>query len=266
MSEFLSRRSLLAGVGSAAVCGSFASSFISLAQAGEAAAPAAAPAAPQMAFSMMFMAGKKTKFDLKKYESKHLPLLKQSYGDSVSRIEMLTANATARGGTVSDIRVTTTLYIANLQQFAKLLGAAAPTVNTSIADISTGPTNAQLDRLLYENGKPRSEVLEGHQVVSTYYKEKAGATFDTQYFTEVYLPKLRSYYGDGAVRRIEAFMGVPQGGTKPAIVAALHLYIRDRDAFNSANGEGQKELMQIDNKYYPPEEQMWADSKVTAVL
>ncbi len=260
MNDFITRRSLLAGIGATAAYGS-------LAHAGEAANPAAAPAAaaPEMAFSMMYMAGPKTKFDLKKYESKHLPLLRQSYGDSVSRIEMRTANATARG-VPSDIRVTTTLYIANLQEFAKLLGAAAPTVNTSIASISTGPVNTQVDRLLVAIGKPRSEVVEGHQVASTYYREQADAKFDTTYYTETYLPKLRSYYGDGAVRRIEVFLGVPQGAAKPAFVAATHLYIRDRDTYSSANGEGQKELMQIDNKYYPPTAQMWADSKVTAVL
>jgi hypothetical protein len=265
MNEFLSRRSLLAGVSSTAIYGALASQFFPLAQAGEAAAPAAAPATQELAFSLMFMAAKKTKFDLKKYESKHLPLLKQSYGGSVSRIETRTANPTARGAP-SDIRLTTTLYIANLQEFAKLLGAAAPTVNTSIADISNSPMNAQLDRMLVEIGKPRSEVVEGHQVVSTFYKEKEGAAFDTKYYTETYLPKLRSFYGDGAVRRIEVFMGVPQGAAKPAIVAATHLFVREREAYNSANGQGQKELMQIDNKYYPPEEQMWADSKVTSVL
>jgi hypothetical protein len=255
MQDILSRRSMLAGIGSVAACGS-------LARAGEAAAPAAAQ---EMVYSTMFMTGPKTKFDTKKYESRHLPMLKQQFGDSVSRIEMRTGNATAKG-VPSPIGVTTSVYIADLQGFIKALSANGAAINADLDGIATGPRNVQVDRLLVATGAPRSEVLKNHQVVSTYYKDKPDATFDTRYYTETYLPKLRSYYGDAAVRRVEVFMGVPQGGAKPAIVATAHLYIRDRDQYNSANGEGQKELMQIDNKYTNIIDFMFADSKVTAIL
>jgi hypothetical protein len=263
MNSFLTRRGVLTGIGSTAAYGSLASQLAQLARAGEA-APAAAPAAQEMAMSMMFMAGPKTKLDLKKYETRHLPLLKKSYGDSVSRIEMRTANATARG-VPSDIRVTTTIYIANLAEFAKSLQVAGAAVNGDLAEIAAGPKNVQIDRLLVASGQPRSEVRETYQVVSTFYKDQPDATFDAAYYTDVYIPKLRSYYGDSAIRRIEVWLGVPQGGAKPAIVAATHLYVRDRETFNSANGEAQKELMQTDVKYTNTM-QMWADSKVTAIL
>jgi hypothetical protein len=263
MNDFLSRRSMLAGIGSTAIYGSLTSQ---LAGAGEAAAPAAAPAAQEMVYSTMFMSGAKTKFDPKKYETKHLPLLKKSFGDSVSRIEMRTANSTARG-VPSDIRVETSIYIADLQKFIVALRENSAAINADLNGIATGPRNIQIDRLLTESGAPRSEVRENHQVVSTYYRDNAAApvVFNTAYYTDTYLPKLRSYYNDSAVRRIEVFLGVPQGGAKPAIVASTHLYIRDRDAYNAGNGEGQKELMQIDDKYTNAM-QMWADSKVTAIL
>jgi hypothetical protein len=263
MKDFLSRRSVLAGIGSTAVYGSLASQ---IAGAGEAAAAAAAPAAQEMVYSTMFMTGPKTKFDPKKYETKHLPLLKKSFGESVSRIEMRTANATARG-VPSDIRVETAVYIADLPKFVSALREHSAAINADLDSIATGPRNIQIDRLLLASGAPRSELRESHQVVSTYYKDNTAApvTFNTAYYTDTYLPKLRSYYGDSAVRRIEVFMGVPQGGAKPAIIAATHLYIRDRDLFNTGNNEGQKELMQIDDKYTNAV-QMWADSKVTAIL
>lgn len=264
MKDFFSRRSMLAGISSTAVYGSLASQLAPLARAGEAEAPAPAAPALEMVYSTMFMNGPKTKFDMKKYEGKHLPLLKQLFGASVSRIEMRTANATARG-VPSDIRVTTSVYIADLQAFIRALSANSTTINADIDAISTGPRNIQVDRLLVESGQPRSEVRENHQVVSTYYKDKPDANFDVQYYIETYLPKLRSYYGDAAIRRIEVFTGVPQGGQRPAIMASTHLYIRDRETFNTANGEGQKELMQIDNKYTNTD-QMWADSKITAIL
>lgn len=260
MSDFLSRRSMLTGMGSAAVCGSLAPQLLSLAHAGEA-APAAAQ---EMVYSTMFMTGAKTKFDAKKYTSRHLPLLKQSFGDSVSRIEMRTGNATARGQP-SDVGVQTSVYIADLQAFIKALQTNAGTINADLDGIATGPRNIQIDRLLLSWGQPRSEVKQNHQVVSTFYRDKADANFDTKYFTETYIPELQSYYGESAVRRGEVYVGVPQGGAKPAIMATLHLYIRERDAYNNANGLAQKELMETDVKYTNTM-QMWADSKVTAVL
>jgi hypothetical protein len=258
---------LLAGLGSTAVCGSLAAQTATREQAGEsAAAPAPAPApAPELVYSTMFMAGPKTKFDAKRYESKHLPLLKQFFGTSVSRIEVRTANATARG-IPSDIRVMTSVYIADLPAFIKAMSANSTTINADLEGTSKGPRNVQLDRLVASIGAPRSEVRESHQVVSTYYKDKPDATFNTEYFTETYLPKLRSYYNDSAVRRIEVYMGVPQGGVKPAILASLHLYIRDRDAYNSQNGEGQREMMRLDTNYTNITDFMFADSKVTSVL
>jgi hypothetical protein len=263
MNHVFSRRALLAGLGSTAVYGSLAAQIATRAQAGEAAA-AAAPA-PEMVYSTMFMAGPKTKFDSRKYESKHLPMLKQFFGNSVSRIEMRTANATARG-IPSDIRVMTSVYIADLPAFVKALSANSTTINADLEASTKGPRNVQVDRLLAATGAPRSEVRENHQVVSTYYKDKPDATFNAEYFTETYLPKLRSYYNDSSVRRIEFYMGVPQGGVKPAILASLHVYIRDRDAYNTQNGEGQREMMRLDPNYTNITDFMFADSKVTSIL
>jgi hypothetical protein len=81
-----------------------------------------------------------------------------------------------------------------------------------------------------------------------------------------HLPMLKQFFGNAAVRRIEVFLGVPLGGAKPAVVATAHLYIRDRNQYSAADREGQKELMQIDNKYTNITNFMFADSKVTVVL
>jgi hypothetical protein len=266
MNDFLSRRSMLAGIGSTAVFGSLASQLVRAGEAAPAAAPAAAaPAAPEMIYSTMFLTGAKTKFDTKKYETKHLPMLKQVFGASVSRIEMRTGLPTARG-IPSDVGVTTSVYIADLPAFISALRNNGPSINADLDSIAKGGRNIQIDRLLVAIGAPRTEVLKNHQVMSTYYSDKPGATFDKKYFLDVYMPKLRSYYGDGAVRRVEVLEGVPQGEARPGFLATVHLYIRDRDTFNSANNEGQKELMQIDKNYTNITEFRFADSKVTAIL
>jgi hypothetical protein len=266
MNDFLSRRSMLAGIGSTAVIGSLTSQLV---RAGEAAAPTPAPAAAapaqEMVYSTMFLTGAKTKFDTKKYETKHLPMLKQYFGASVSRIEMRTGLPTARGAP-TDVGVTTSVYIADLPGFIAALRANGPSINADLDSIAKGGRNIQIDRLMVAVGAPRTEVLKNHQVMSTYYPDKPGATFDKKYFLDTYMPKLRSYYGDGAVRRIEVFEGVPQGEARPGFLATLHMYIRDRDTFNSANNEGQKETMQIDKNYTNVTEFRFADSKVTAIL
>ncbi len=56
--------------------------------------------------------------------------------------------------------------------------------------------------------------------------------FDTRLFVEVYLPRIFSLYGSDAVRRLEATVGMDQGGQKAAQIAAFHLFIRDHSAFD----------------------------------
>jgi hypothetical protein len=94
----------------------------------------------------------------------------------------------------------------------------------------------------------------------------AAASFDTRYFTEAILPKLFSLYGSNAVRRLEATVGMDQGGQKAAQTAAYHLYIRDREAYDKASqtafGEIQKDAVQFSQGIFP----FWADMRVTAIV
>jgi hypothetical protein len=76
-------------------------------------------------------------------------------------------------------------------------------------------------------------------VFSLYFRQPKTATaapvFDQKYFQESYLPELYSGLGTNAVRRLEASMGVAQGGQSPAVIAAYHVFIRDRDAYDLAS-------------------------------
>jgi hypothetical protein len=81
----------------------------------------------------------------------------------------------------------------------------------------------------------------------------------------VFLPKLYSLHGSNAVRRLEATVGMDQGGQKAAQTAAYHLYIRDRDAYDrvsqSAFGEMQKDATQFSQGIFP----FFADMRITAI-
>lgn len=260
MTEIISRRGLLAGIGYTAACGSLASQLVAAARAGE----AAAPASPEIIMSMVFMGGAKSKLDIKRYTTKHLPLLRKTYGDSVSRIEFRQCNATARG-VPSDVIGTTSIYISDLGGFAQKMQAGAADVQADLDQASKGTVLTQIDRLALAMGEARSEVRVNNAVFSTYFWDKPDATFDGGYYSDVYLPKLRSLYGDNAIRRIEFNTGMVQGGRKPTFLTSAHLFIRERSAYDSANGEAMPELMKTDTKYTNAV-QMYADSKVNTIV
>jgi hypothetical protein len=269
MKDVVSRRSMLAGIGYAAAYGSVASQVLSVARAQEAGAPApaatAAPATAETVLSMVFMAGPKSKFDTKKYTAKHLPLLKSAYGDSVSRIELRTGSGQAMGIPAS-ILATTSLYVTDLRGFIQKMTASAADINKDLEESSKGTVIVQPDRMVSAVGGPRGEVREGTHVFSTYFADMPGGTgtFDANYYTEVYIPKLMSLYGENAIRRIETNIGMIQGGQKPLHTASSHIFIRDRSAYDSANQGAFSELMKLGTRYTTLRP-MWADLRLTAI-
>ena len=264
--SIFSRRSLLASAGYAVAGTAAGQMLMSVARAQE-----SAPASSGLCMTMMFMAGSRARFEADKYAQKHLPLLREVYGDSVERIELRTSTGSAMG-VPSPILATSTLWIRDVPGFSQQLGANAERINKDLDGAARGNRMVQVDQIALEVGESRSEVTQNNQVFSLFYPaasaqarggggrggpgggRSAGApaegeastpTFDARYFVEAYLPKLYSLYGANAVRRIEATLGQPQGGQDPAHVGAYHLMIRDRGEYdrkmNSVFAEMQKD-------------------------
>ncbi len=261
MEPNISRGSLLAGTGCAAA-GSLVGQLLAVAQAQEA-TQAKQGQSGGICLSMVFEDGIKVKFDADNYVKSHLRLLHEVYGDSVERIE--TCAAAVREGLITTValnagipmpRAVTTLWIRDVPTFSQKLGANADRINKELSAVSYGNRLVQPNRVVLELGEARSAITTDTEVFCMYFRqyvpltgkadgpgakiirEKAARAatappFDARLFSEVYVPKLFAAFPTFAVRRIEATVGMEQGGQKPAQFAAYHLFIRDRAAYDA---------------------------------
>jgi hypothetical protein len=305
---------LLAGGGRIAVASAVGQMLAAVAHAQDA-APAAAPAGPGLCMTMLFMQGQKARFDSAAYAKKHLPLLRQVYGDSVERFEMRTANASAQG-MPSSILASATMWIRDVPGFSQKLGANAEQINKDLDSVSKGNRLVQVDRIVLQMGEARDSVPDNSNVFSLFYAASGGGMggfgmggpgmggpgmggpgmggpgrgggrgapggapggaaagssggtpaapkFDPAFFVDVYLPKLYSLYGSDAVRRLEATLGVDQGGQKATHIGAYHLSIRDRKDYDRKQGSVFTEL-QKDSGQFTTIFPLFADMRVSAV-
>jgi len=306
MNTKMSRRSLLAGIGYAAA-GSTTAQLLRVAHAQEA-AQARQGQAGGICLSMIFESGSKAKFDSAKYVKKHLPLLREVYGDSVDRIELRTTAGSAMG-IPSSVLATTTFWIRDVTAFGQKLGANAARINEDLDAVARGNRLVQPDRIVLGLGDARDDTPANSHVFSLYYRAFSGGgmgmmrggpggrppggpgpggpapggpapaqaegqgqapaskdpVFDERYFVDAFLPKLYSLYGSGAVRRLEGTIGMDQGGQKAAQLAAYHITIRDRDAYDkearTAFGELQKDSAKFMQNVLP----VFADMRVTGI-
>jgi hypothetical protein len=239
-----SRRSVIAHAGCVAA-GSVGGQLLSLVRAEEA-AQAQKSQTGGICLSMIFEDGPKSKFDTDKYLKNHLPLLRDVYGDSVERIELRVIDGTDAfirsipvfGGIPTPL-ATTTFWIKDIAVFGQKLAANADRINKELDSLTKANRLVQTERVIQEFGEPRSAVATDTFVYSRYFRQPKTVTvppaFDQKYFQGSYLPALYSGLGPNAVRRIEASMGVVQGGQLPAVMAAYHVFIRDRDAYDLAS-------------------------------
>jgi hypothetical protein len=240
-----SRRAVISGATGIAA-GSVAGQLLSIAQAEEAVL-AQSSQTGGVCLSMIFEDGPKSKFDTDKYLKNHLPLLRDVYGDSVERIELRVIDGTDASlrmipvfGGISSPLATTTFWIKDIAAFGQKLAANATRINKELDGLAKANRLVQTDRVIQAYGEPRSAVAADTFVFSLYFRQPKTATavpvFDQKYFQESYLPALYSGLGPNAVRRLEASMGMVQGGQSPAVIAAYHVFIRDRDAYDLARG------------------------------
>jgi hypothetical protein len=91
-------------------------------------------------------------------------------------------------------------------------------------------------------------------------------TFDETYFLGTYLPKMFAEYGSNAVRRLEATMGMDQGGQPAAQKAAYHLIVRDRSAYDASAQRVFTEMQRDAGKFVQGVFPFFADMKIVAVV
>lgn len=243
----IGRRSVLRGLGHTATFSSLAAALPSLARAAQ---PAAAAAAPQkICLAMLYPSGEGLSFDADGFRDRHLALLKKSYGASIERVELRVSPPPPTPPPVVEgqpappmpapqpVLAAVSLWIGNVSQFIQASQASAKTVAADMANITKSAPMVQFDVLEGQGGAAAGSVLGGTTVVSSYFFAKEGGTIDSAFFGKTYLPKVVAAYGPEALQRAEVWRGeLAQGGGKPLIASALHLYVKDTAAYDAANG------------------------------
>lgn len=244
MSSLVARRTVLLGAGHAAALGSLVAMLPGAARAGEAAA------AQRVCLTMLYPSGDGLAFDAEAFKSRHLPLLKSSYGTAVERVELRIPPPPppppelAEGQTAPPPPPTPPLLAAvsiwlgpNLGDFIAKAGAAAKAIATDMATITRSAPMVQFDVVEGQGGDARAAVVEGGVVVSQFFFAKEGGTWDGKYFGQTFAPKVLSSYGPEAIQRVEVVRGeLAQGGGKPLVAGSINIYLKNIDAYDAAVG------------------------------
>jgi hypothetical protein len=251
MTRFISRRAMLAGSGCLGAVGLLPATPVW--------AQAATPASiPPVCLSMYYMAGNEAKFDRMEYREKHVPLLRQIYGDSLDRIELRTAPPRARKRLEGSVQTAVpeppvlaveSLWIKNLEAYAAATRNAGNKIAEDMGKITKARVTLQYEQLAVAQGEPREAIVQGSKCYSSLYPAKDAGTWDTDYYAKSVLPLIKEVYGPD-VLRVEVCKGVAvPGGGKPVIASAVHLYVKDEQSFNTTSFKGGMRLMGEAPKY-----------------
>jgi hypothetical protein len=196
---------------------------------------------------MIYPSGEGYTFDADAYRDRHVALLKKVYGPALERVELRVAlpppppPAVAEGEPAPPppptppVLAATSMWLGDLGEFIKRAQASAKEIATDMATITKSPPMVQFDVLEGQAGDAARTVIGGSTVVSSYFFAKEGATWDAAYFGQTYLPKLVEAYGAAAIQRGEVSRGeLAQGGGKPLVAGAIHLYLKDLAAYDAA--------------------------------
>lgn len=246
MNMRIDRRRVIQGIGHAAAFGGLAATLSRAASAAQAAA-AAVPAPQKVCLTMLYPSEGGHTFDANRFRDGHVAVLKAAYGNSIERVELRVPivppapPAPAEGQPTPPVppapplMAAVSIYIASPGDFSARAGAAARTVGTDLAAVTKSPPIVQFDMIEAAPGEPQSSVIGGSIVVSNYYFAKAGSTWSKDYFGKTYAPRLMEAYGAAALQRVEVLSGyIAQGGGNPQIAGAIHVYVKDTAAYDTA--------------------------------
>lgn len=246
----VARRTVLVGLGQAATLGSLATAWSRSTFAGE--APAASP---KVCLTMLYPSGEGLSFDADAFRDRHMALLKEAYGPAVERVELRVAPPpppppapppVAEGEEppppppappAPPLLAAVSMYLGDLGEFIKRAQASSRNLAADMASITRSAPMVQFDVVEAQAGDSAASVIGGSTVVSSYFFAKEGGTWDAAYFGQTYLPKLMEAYGPAAIQRAEVARGeLAQGGGKPLVAGAIHVYLKDAMAYDAAVG------------------------------
>ncbi|MGD8339676.1 MAG: EthD family reductase [Gammaproteobacteria bacterium] len=142
-SETSTRRDLLSAAGKAAAVG------VTAGVAGTAASPAAAQGnVGQECMTIVYRYAPDARFDFDYYESTHMPLIMEKYGDSISGFELRRGQAASDGSSPPPYIATITIWIADPVAFDAAAAEHQAGIRADVDKFTNAELIAQRDRIV----------------------------------------------------------------------------------------------------------------------
>jgi len=234
-------------MGRVATFGSLAAALPHLAIAGQ------APAAPKVCLNMLYPSGEGLSFDAEAFRDRHVAKLKEAYGPAVERVELRMSPPVPPPPPVAEgeepppappappLLASVSMWLGDISEFIKRAQASSREIAQDMATITRSAPIVQFDVVEGQAGEGEGTVIGGSTVISNYFfapqaaEAAAAAKWDAEYFSKTFLPKLIEAYGADAIQRAEVMRGeLAQGGGKPLVTGAIHIYVKDPVAFDAA--------------------------------
>lgn len=259
MTKLIARRTVLLGAGQAATFGSLLAALPGIAQAAQAAA------APQkVCLTMLYPSGDGLSFDAEAFRTRYVAALQKAYGPAIERVELRVAPPVqppppppppppvAEGEEppppppappappVPPVLAAVSIWLGDIGEFIKRANESSRALAADMATITRSAPMVQYDVIEGQVGDAAGSVIGGGTVVSNYFfapqgEAAAEAKWDAEYFGKTYLPKMLEIYGATAIQRAEVARGeLAQGGGKPLVLGAIHVYVKDAVAYDAA--------------------------------
>jgi hypothetical protein len=238
----MTRRAVLGSASRLGVYGAFAASLPARLLAAE-----EAGSESDILLTVLYPNAPKASFDARRYEQKHIPLVKSLFGPSVERIELRVPHKSSGRkagisngpsqvpmGPPSAVLAAASIWIKDLKSFAATSVTANAQVLADLKEVTDSEPIIQYDRVVSLLGEDSAAIKDGSDVFSTYFPTQSGATFNAKYYGEKVIPLMVQLYGPKAIRRVQFTVGVKQGEAAPAVAAAAHFYIKDHGAWDAA--------------------------------
>ncbi len=142
-SDTATRRELLSAAGKAAAVG------VTAGVVATAAAPAAAQGnIGQECMTIVYRWAPDVRFDFDYYESTHMPLIMEKYGDSISRFELRRGETASDGSTPPPYVATITIWIADAEAFDAAAAEHQAGIRADVDKFTNAELIAQRDRIV----------------------------------------------------------------------------------------------------------------------
>src|SRR5690606_10013043 len=213
----------------------------------------------KVCLTMLYPSGEGLSFDAEAFRTRHVAALKNAYGPAVERVELRVAPLVppppppppppvAEGEEpppppappVPPVLAAVNIWLGDIGEFIKRANESSRALAADMATITRSAPMVQYDVIEGQVGDAASSVIGGGTVVSNYFfapqgEAAAEAKWDAEYFGKTYLPKMLETYGATAIQRAEVARGeLAQGGGKPLVLGAIHVYVKDPVAYDTA--------------------------------